>query len=82
MLGFCWLHYYITLSGGQMSRGVTSQSQGLPPSQTALLQQQASPGLNQGQSEGKSRPPRTRTNVALQAIMKRNSAIQEAKQVN
>ncbi|KAK3886902.1 hypothetical protein Pcinc_008970 [Petrolisthes cinctipes] len=67
--------------GGQIIRVVSSQSQGLPSSQTASHQQQTSPGVNQGQGESKSRPPRTRTNVALQAIMKRNSAIQEAKQV-
>ncbi|XP_050717150.1 nonsense-mediated mRNA decay factor SMG7-like isoform X3 [Eriocheir sinensis] len=57
-----------------------SQPQQQQQPQDQQLQQQEQQ-QQQGTGAGQPRAPRTRTNVALQAIMKRNSAMQEAKQV-
>ncbi|KAK8388592.1 hypothetical protein O3P69_020530 [Scylla paramamosain] len=57
------------------------QSQIQPQEQLQQQQQQQQQHQQQGTGPGQPRTTRTRTNVALQAIMKRNSAMQEAKQV-
>lgn len=63
--------------GGVGIKAVSGSSQLNPPSSQPVQQQPQ----QQNQGQGQARPTRSRTNVALQAIMKRNSAMQEAKQV-
>lgn len=62
----------------QAQQQLQPQQQQQPQDQQLQQQEQQQ---QQGTGAGQPRAPRTRTNVALQAIMKRNSAMQEAKQV-